>query len=106
MKAEQGDWVSGVELYEVEFWQNLEKTQHRWWFSSPIENVGRKKRNTDDDFPPPLKMWVEKFKKRNIDDDFPPPLKMWVEKLKKRNIDDDFPPPLKMWVEKLKKNAT
>ena len=44
MKAEQGDWVSGVELHEVEFWQNLEK----------------KKRNTDDDFPPPLKMWVGK----------------------------------------------
>ena len=35
MKAEQGDWVSGVELYKVEF----------------LAEFG-KKRNTDDDFPP------------------------------------------------------
>ena len=47
---------SGV-LAELE-----KKTQHRWWFSSPIENVGRKikKRNIDDDYPSPLKMWVGK----------------------------------------------
>ena len=42
MKSEQGDWVSEVELYKVEFWQNLEK-----------------KRNTDDDFPPHWKCGSE-----------------------------------------------
>ena len=43
MKAEQGDRVSGVELYKVEFWQNLEKNATQMMIFLPVENAGRKK---------------------------------------------------------------